>query len=164
MNENTFENADPANEIVPRMWLGSFKAASNENWLKSHNIQIIFNCTKDLPFINCSTVEKRIRIPIHDNLQPEEIQFLTEHASSTAFELMKLWQSGKIILVHCAAGMQRSAASVAFFLITLFKFHTNDAIYFIKERRPIAFTPSPNFLQSIQYYDNFFHSYILPTL
>jgi len=157
-------NADPANEIIPRIWLGSFQSARDEKWLSDHGIQVVFNCTKDLPFIPCKTVELRIRVPVHDNLEPSEILFLTKHSSSTAFEIVKHWKAGKIILIHCAAGMQRSAACVAFFLITVLKIHTEEAIAYIKQRRPIAFHPSANFLDAIVYYDNFFHTEIAPMI
>ena len=162
--QEMFNRADPANEIVPRIWLGSFQSARDESWLAGHNIQIIFNCTKDLPFIPCNTVEARYRIPIHDNLDPVEIKYLADHSSSTAFEIVKHWKAGKTILIHCAAGMQRSAACLACFLITVMHIHTQEAIAFIQQRRPIAFQPSANFLQAIEYYDTFFHSEILPKL
>ena len=72
--------------------------------------------------------------------------------------------SGKCILVHCMAGMQRSAASVAMFLIAYRGMHLQDSMKMIKDRRSIAFFPSPNFLRSIQYFDELFHGEIASNL
>jgi protein-tyrosine phosphatase len=60
------------------------------------------------------------------------------------------------------AGMQRSAACMAMFLILKGEIHTADAIHFIRAKRPIAFNPSANFLKSIEYFDELLHNNILP--
>jgi hypothetical protein len=64
--------------------------------------------------------------------------------------LSREYQTGQPILVHCAAGMQRSAAVVAMFLIATQGMKWESAIEYIRQRRPIAFYPSANFLQAIQ--------------
>ena len=162
--EPSYANAAPANEVIPRIWLGSFHSARDDEWLRTHGIQIIFNCTKDLPFTPCETVEARYRVPVHDNLEPAEIKALASFSASVAYEIVKHYKEGKTILIHCAAGMQRSAACTAFFLISHFKWHADEAIAFIKSKRPIAFFPSANFITAIHYYDTYFHAQILPRL
>ena len=77
---------------------------------------------------------------------------------------MSEYMSGKCILVHCMAGMQRSAAAVAFTLIAYHHIHALDAMRFIKNIRPIAFTPRANFGRSIDYFDRMFHGEILPEM
>jgi protein-tyrosine phosphatase len=77
---------------------------------------------------------------------------------------MAEYHKGYNILVHCMAGMQRSAACVAFLLIAVEGMHGLDAMQFIKQRRPIAFYPNANFGRSIDYFDREFHSNILPVL
>ena len=150
-------NAAPADEIIPRIWLGSYNSARDEEWLRSHGIQVVFNCTKDLAFKPCDTVESRYRVPVHDNLEPEEIKALASYSAPTAFEIVRHYKEGKTILVHCAAGMQRSAACTAFFLIAFTGCSAEKAINYIKSKRPIAFTPGVNFLPAIQYFDKYFH-------
>jgi protein-tyrosine phosphatase len=75
---------------------------------------------------------------------------------------MTEYVEGKAILVHCMAGMQRSAASVAFMLIAYNKMRALDAMRFIKERRMVAFYPRANFGRSIDYFDRRFHGEIMP--
>ena len=62
--------------------------------------------------------------------------------------------SGNRILVHCAAGMQRSAAVVAMYLISQYRCTTDEAIAYIKSRRPIAFYGNANFYESIKAFEN----------
>jgi hypothetical protein len=62
------------------------------------------------------------------------------------------------------AGMQRSAASVAFMLIAYNKMRALDAMKFIKERRMVAFYPRANFGRSIDYFDRRYHGEILPEI
>jgi protein-tyrosine phosphatase len=62
------------------------------------------------------------------------------------------------------AGMQRSAASVAFFLIAYKRMRAEDAMVYIKNRRPIAFHKQANFHRSIEYFDKEWHQRIIPAM
>lgn len=157
MNKN-----DPANEILPRLWLGNAKASLDPDFIQTNNINVVFNCTKDRAF--SSLIPIKYRVPVDDNLEEEEIRNMELWSSEIAYRILSEYQNGNVILVHCAAGMQRSAAAIAFFLIVYLRLHTKDAILFIKERRPIAFYPSANFLKSIESFDRRFHSELLPEI
>jgi protein-tyrosine phosphatase len=65
-------------------------------------------------------------------------------------KLSKEYRTEEPILVHCAAGMQRSAAVMAMFLIAKENMSAEDAIKFIREKRPIAFMPMANFGSAIK--------------
>jgi dual specificity phosphatase 12 len=152
--------SDNANEIIPRLWLGNVKAAKDEIFIRTKNIQVVFNCTKDLEF--SPIIPIKYRIPVSDNLEEEEIRNMELWSNEIAFKIMTEYIEGKTILVHCFAGMQRSAASVAFFLISYLKIRALDAMKMIKEKRMIAFYPRANFGRSIDYFDRKFHGEILP--
>ena len=151
-----------ADEILPRLWLGNVRASEDEDFIRRENIQVVFNCTKDLPFSHL--IRTQYRVPVHDNLQEDEIRNLTLWSTEIAYKLMTEYNKGKPILVHCMAGMQRSAASVAFLLIALKRMHAQEAMDYIRERRPIAFTPSANFGPAIHYFDREWHQRILPKM
>ena len=68
------------------------------------------------------------------------------------------------VLVHCHAGMQRSAAVVAMYLIANYKMKSDKAMEYIKGKRPIAFTPAPNFLRSIKGFEQTFDREVRPKL
>lgn len=151
-----------ADEIIPRVWLGNRFASLDEEWLTDKKIDTVFNCTKDLPFHD--SIENRYRVPVHDNLEPVEINNMTKWSPEIAYKVLREYKKGKHILVHCAAGMQRSAAVVAIFLITLTGEHAPKLMSMIRKIRPIAFVPSANFRKSIEYYDALYHEDILPKI
>ena len=151
-----------ADEIIPGLWLGNSKASQDAAWLKEKKIQIVFNCTKDLPFH--SQAKHCYRVPVDDNLQQAEIRNLELWSFEIVAKLAGEYKSGKPILVHCAAGMQRSAAVTAMFLIATQRMTSDKAIQYIRERRRIAFMPMVNFGQSIkgfeQKLDSILHSQV----
>lgn len=157
-----FERANPADEIIPGMWLGSYKAATDRNWLGQHGIKAVFNCTKDIPFV--PDTQRQYRIPVDDNLQPDEIRNLELWSYEIVLKLTREYQTGQPILVHCAAGMQRSAASLAMFLMATRGLTPDEAIKYIQDRRPIAFRPNANFRPAL---DGFYSTYqrdVVPTM
>jgi rhodanese-related sulfurtransferase len=148
---------EKANEVLPRLWLGNKFAAADEAWHKQHNITVVFNCTKTLPF--AESVPRMYRVPVDDNLEAEEIANLATWAAETQVKLHREYKAGRTILVHCHAGMQRSAAVVAMFLITLFGMSADDAMAFVKNKRPVAFFPAANFETAIRKWDREFRKY-----
>ena len=140
-----FNNADL---IVPRIWLGNKMASMDEVFLRQHGIETVFNCTKDLPFH--SSMRRRYRVPVDDNLEEEEIRNMELWSFEIVYKLILEYKQGKTILVHCAAGIQRSAAVTAMFLMVFTGMKHEDAMQYIRERRPIAFFKNANFLKSIQ--------------
>jgi hypothetical protein len=152
--------SDDANEIIPGLWLGNAKASMDEDFIGQKGIQVVFNCTKNLPF--SPMIPIKYRIPVDDNLEEEEIRNMQLWAPEIAYKMMSEYVEGKTILVHCMAGMQRSAASVAFMLIAFQKMRALEAMRFIKEKRMVAFHPRANFGRSIDYFDRKFHGEIMP--
>jgi len=149
-----------ANEIIPRVWLGNRFAARDGEWLKANNIEVVFNCSKDIEFH--ASVKKRYRVPVDDNLQPAEINNMTQWSTEIAYKVLREYKAGNNILIHCAAGMQRSAAVLTIFLITLTGERAPVLMSHIRRKRPIAFVPQANFRKSIEYYDALYHNDIHP--
>lgn len=156
------ENVENANEIIPRLWLGNARASMDEAFIRGNNIQVVFNCTKNLPF--SPIIPIKYRIPVDDNLEEGEIRNMELWSTEIAFKIISEYSEGKTVLVHCAAGMQRSAASVAFMLIAMKHMRALDAMTLIKTKRNIAFYPRANFGRSIDYFDRKFHGEILPQM
>jgi dual specificity MAP kinase phosphatase len=123
-------------------------ASMDEVFLRQHGIETVFNCTKDLPFH--SSMRRRYRVPVDDNLEEEEIRNMELWSFEIVYKLLLEYKQGKTILVHCAAGIQRSAAVTAMFLMVFTGMKHEDAMQYIRERRPIAFFKNANFLKSIQ--------------
>ena len=156
------EGVPDAHEIIPGVWLGNKRAALNDKWLIEKNVSVVFNATKDVPF--STKAKKQYRIPVDDNLKAEEIRNMTLWSHEIIYNLLKEMNTGATVLVHCAAGMQRSAAIVAMFLIVKRGYSWNQAITYIQNIRSIAFRPSANFEESIIAFNNSYHKDILPKL
>lgn len=149
-----------ANEVIPRVWLGNRFAAWDTNWLKEKNISVVFNCTKDLRYADGINTT-RYRIPVDDNLEANEINNMTRWSPEIAYKVTHEYNQGKNILIHCAAGMQRSAAVLTIFLITITGESAPVIMSHIRKKRQIAFVPHVNFRRSIEYYDEVYHNEII---
>jgi protein-tyrosine phosphatase len=63
---------------------------------------------------------------------------------------MKEYKEGRPILIHCHAGMQRSPAVTAMFLMALYHMSVDQAKAYIRNKRPIAFFYQANFEKSMR--------------
>lgn len=151
-----------ADEILPGLWLGNSQASQDEVFLNTHGINTVFNCTKNLPFH--PHIHNRYRVPIDDNLQEEEIRNLELWSYEVIYKLIREMKKGNPVLVHCAAGMQRSAATVAMYLVATQGMNWDQAYRHIKQRRAIAFFPVANFEKAIIGFYNSFQRDIRPRL
>lgn len=145
LNLPYFNNAD---QILPNLWLGNLRAAQDETFLRNANIQVVFNCTKDAPFH--PSIRRRYRVPVDDNLQEAEIRNLELWSYEIVYKMLQEYKEKRPILVHCHAGMQRSPAVVAFFLMSVYRMSADKAKALLKEKRPIVFFPSANFEQAMR--------------
>jgi len=153
---------NPADEILPGLWLGNAMASQDPDFFARRRIDAVFNCTKDLPFL--PTVPRKYRLPVHDNLKEEEIRAMELASFEVVYKLSIEHRKGPV-LVHCAAGMQRSAAVVAMYLMAKNPgMKVEDAILFIQKKRPIAFTPGPNFFPAMKSFETTFDKEIRPRL
>lgn len=144
-----------ADEIIPNVWLGNLRAAQDETFLRNAGIQTVFNCTKDAPFH--SSIRRRYRVPVDDNLQEAEIRNLELWGYEITYKLLKEHKEGRPVLIHCHAGMQRSPAVTAMFLMVLYRMGTDQSKAYIKQRRPIVFFPSANFEKAMRGFERSLH-------
>ena len=137
-----------ADEIIPGVWIGNMRASVDEPWLRQHGIVTVFNCTKQLPFH--PSIQHQYRIPVDDNLQAAEINNMELWAPEIAYKIWLEYKAGHPMLIHCHAGMQRSTTACAFFLMALTRSPLIQVMTLIKQKRPVAFEPRPNFAVSLR--------------
>lgn len=130
-----------ANEVLTGLWLGNIIDSKNIKFLK--NIDIIINCSKDIPF--STTFTTNIRIPINDDLQKTEMVKLYTLLPEITRKIHDYLANNKKILIHCYAGKQRSASVIVAYCVRYLDLSLNDAIILLKTRRKIVFTPFINF-------------------
>jgi hypothetical protein len=153
---------EDADEIIPGVWIGGAEVAANGAWLRRKGIRTVFNCTKTLPFH--PSVPNQFRIPVDDNLQPREIQNMETWAPEIAYKILREFNQGNPMLIHCHAGMQRSTTSCAFFLMVLTGRPLIQVMYLIQSKRKVAFRPSANFAQALRAFEEQVRRQILPVV
>ena len=151
-----------ANEIICGLWLGDYVSAMDVNFQKKYNISVIINCSKDIPFVDNKEILYKYRIPVSDNLQQVEIYNMTGYIKEIIPIIHEHLSKGHNILVHCMAGMQRSAIVVLAYLYAYYfnnipcqdntctpVFRINHCIKYLKSKRSVVFFPKMNFKWSI---------------
>jgi hypothetical protein len=139
-----------ANEIIPNLWLGNIKDSQDTLFIKS--MDIIINCTKDLPFQDDTKI--CIRISIEDNLEAIEIANLYKYLDKVSSYINKHLMSGNTILVHCFAGKQRSASIVCAYLMRYCGLTLSNATQLLQTKRIIVFTPLCNFESALKIFES----------
>jgi hypothetical protein len=152
--------ATDADEIIPGVWIGRWQPSQNEVWLSEHKIKTVFNCTKQLPFH--PTIPHQYRIPVDDNLRPAEINNMEAWAPEIAYKMLREFNAGHPMLIHCHAGMQRSTTACAFFLMVLTGRPLIQVMHLIKHKRPIAFEPSANFASALRGFEKLIQNQLRP--
>ncbi len=143
-------NTNPCDEILPNLYLGSIKALGTYE-CKSIDYYMIVDLIK-YTFLTDKREKKTqvyINLPVHDS-SDECDKLLSLIKDSCVLEKMHLaLQENKPVLVHCFAGMQRSCALVACYLVKYYNMKPDEAIAYIKFKRPIAFFGKVNFMETI---------------
>jgi protein-tyrosine phosphatase len=144
---------DNANQIIPNLWLGNRYSPIDYEHLKKNNIKLIINCTKDLNYYVPNSIHI-VRLAINDANTEESNRILGEKMTELTF-LMDLYLKNNMgVLVHCWAGMQRSATVVICYLLKYKGYKLDEAKQIMKKERAIVFLPAPTFDDFINSYSN----------
>ena len=132
------------NEIVENLFIGNIQASQ----LYSDKFALIVNCSKDIPFSPKS--RKKIRISLNDD--PSEMNSLLNYMKNTDIlqQIHIAVTQKQSVLVHCFAGMQRSCAVVACYLMKYYNLTPQVAINHIKSKRKVAFFGGVNFMKTLE--------------
>ena len=140
-----------ANEIIPNLWLGNRNAPTEKENLKKHNIKLIINCSKDILYTIDPNIEV-IRLPIHDMNSEESNTILADKINYLTYLINVYLNNNYGVLVHCYAGVQRSATVVLCYLLKYKHMGLDMAKSIMKEKRSIVFFPYPTFDMFINNY------------
>ena len=147
MNHHRLPSAD---QIVPGLWVGNAASAHDHGFLETNRISVIINCTKEVPFTQKQSVQFKHRMYVHDNLDPHEITAMALALPEFVQILNHHMTNKQHILVHCHAGVQRSATLVLAYLFMHVTHDYEKALHTIRATRPRVFTPMMNFGSAIQ--------------
>ncbi|CAG8643175.1 2286_t:CDS:2, partial [Dentiscutata heterogama] len=147
LNESQIKqiNDDFAIEIIPRLYLGSKRAALDEDWLKYNKITDILTVAQDIkPRFPKSFVYKVI--PIRDS----ESQDISKYFEETFMFIQNvLDQEDRRILVHCEMGISRSPTVVIAYIMRSQKKSLKEAVIFVKERKSFV-RPNSGFYRQLK--------------
>lgn len=140
-------NTEIAYEIVPNLFLGNFSATRSDI---SKEIELLINCTKDLPFPSATVGRLDMRLAIDDDCSQEAFDEFVEKAPKIIETMREYIENGKKVLVHCLAGQQRSCALVAAYLMKTRGNSVEDAVNHVKSVKPDAFFYHVNFARALE--------------
>tara|TARA_Y100000385_G_C12614420_1_gene434335 strand:- start:9 stop:506 length:498 start_codon:yes stop_codon:yes gene_type:complete len=129
-------------KITDNILLGNYKSTSRDN-IKNSGIDVVINCSPNLPFNN--KLLHNYRIAVNDDLTNKANLDLFENIINILPIIHNHVKQNHKILIHCKAGMQRSAAVTAAYLMKYHDLSIEEAKKFIQEKRPIAFFMGSNF-------------------
>jgi predicted protein tyrosine phosphatase len=138
-----------AKRIAPyNMWIGSERDSENVTAARRHGVVLIVNCTKDIPFSVPGT--KRARVPVDDH--PADAPVMSQHLPRVVKAIDSALSQGKAVLIHCYAGISRSASVAAAYLMFKEGLDPAQAIERIQKLKPETFGSRPNFLAALEDY------------
>lgn len=129
------------------------RAAKDQSFFKNKGIKAVVNATPDVPHYFANDEIEYMRINLNDSLKDEDFaKMLRYFPHAVSFIHKNLVIDNVPTLVHCHAGIQRSAGIVAAYLMMMKRVSLEQSIKYIMSRRPIAFFGgrSVNFLPSLK--------------
>ncbi|GCC26743.1 dual specificity protein phosphatase 10 [Chiloscyllium punctatum] len=153
------ENAE-LTPILPFLFLGNEQDAQDIEKMQRMNVGYIINVTTHLPLYH---YEKGIfrykRLPATDSNKQNLRQYFEE-----AFEFIEeAHQCGKGLLIHCQAGVSRSATVVIAYLMKHTRMTMTDAYKFVKGKRPII-SPNLNFMGQLLEFEEDLNNGVTPRI
>jgi protein tyrosine phosphatase len=130
-------------QIIPHLFLGNLEDASDINLLNKYDIKYIINISG---FEN-KFPKKFVYYKININDSPNENIF--RYFRETGEFINNAVSTGKNILVHCHAGISRSASIIIAYLISWTNRSFDQSYSLVKSRRPII-NPNPGFINQLK--------------
>ncbi|XP_022915195.1 dual specificity protein phosphatase 10 [Onthophagus taurus] len=146
-------DSHPASRVLPFLYLGNSRDAADLDRLQDLRATWVLNVTSQLPGYHetCGITYKQI--PASDSGQQNLKQYFEE-----AFEFIEeARKSGSRVLVHCQAGVSRSATIAIAYIMKYQQVSLVEAYKMVKAARPII-SPNLNFMGQLLELEQSLHS------
>lgn len=118
-------------QVLENLWIGDRYIAGDPEWLEQHNIEVVVNCTAELP--RGPRTPPELHLPLEDGEAPAQLTALLRGLAQRLGEYKH-----KNILIHCSAGVSRSATVVLTYLMLVQGLTYSAALRFLQTRWPQA--------------------------
>jgi hypothetical protein len=129
-------------EIIPNLFIGNFRSLKYAS-----KFDFIVNCSNDIPFPKSYT--NCLRISINDDPMDCDKMLIIMKRLDILEKIRNFVKNKQPVLVHCYAGIQRSCAVVACYLMKYYNVNPMTAISQIQLKRPYAFDGGVNFQDAL---------------
>jgi protein-tyrosine phosphatase len=119
-------------KVMPGLYIGSVDAAKNPKLLKKHGIRYVLNVCEEKVHHSPSDI-----VYLHASID-ESCQNPTNVYEGCARFIEEALTTHKKILVHCAAGVNRSPSVVAYYLIKRFHFPPSKVVKYLYGQRNVV--------------------------
>lgn len=134
------------NQIIPNLYLGGVQAVADPESVVEQGIRAVCCCCRELEFPSDDWYKdlEYCRVDVEDmSSEPIELYF------NEATEFIHSWVSREQpVLVHCRAGVSRSATVVIAYLIAYQGYNLHDAFFLVRTHRSII-TPNLGFMEKL---------------
>nr|XP_057930928.1 dual specificity protein phosphatase 8 isoform X2 [Doryrhamphus excisus] len=127
--------------ILPHLYLGSQKDVLNKDLMLQNGITYVLNASNTCPKPDFISESHFMRVPVNDNYCEKLLPWLDK----TNDFIDKAMVSNCRVIVHCLAGISRSATIAIAYIMKTMGLSSDDAYRFVKDRRP-SISPNFNFL------------------
>lgn len=126
------------------LWLGDMQAAMDKTGLKDNNIRTVITTASGLGIVNTSN---HIVHHVYNILDLEDFN-ISKFFDRVIRDIQEGLKRGSV-LVHCAAGVSRSASCVIAYLMKTRSWTFQQAMGFVKQKRRVIF-PNYGFQQQLR--------------
>ncbi|CAM9823773.1 unnamed protein product [Lampetra planeri] len=134
--------------ILPYLYLGSQRDVLNKEVMLLSGITHVLNASVGCPRPDFIPEGNFLRVPVHDSYCEKILPWL----DCTANFIEGVRERGSRVLVHCLAGISRSATVAIAYVMRCKRLSSDDAYRFVKEKRP-SISPNFNFLGQLLEYE-----------
>eukprot|EP01017_Pseudomicrothorax_dubius_P042430 TRINITY_DN6924_c0_g1_i4.p1 TRINITY_DN6924_c0_g1~~TRINITY_DN6924_c0_g1_i4.p1 ORF type:complete len:203 (-),score=16.70 TRINITY_DN6924_c0_g1_i4:197-805(-) len=147
-----FEDMDciiDASSGMGAIYLGNLDAASDPLLLKKHKIRAVLTVAG-----GTGLSYRRDIVPNHEVIPADDIETydLTQWFEFAVTFIEEQRQQGNNVLVHCFAGISRSATIIIAYLMSKYKWSYESTAKFVRDRRP-QINPNSGFVDQLRLLD-----------
>jgi hypothetical protein len=133
-------------EIIPGLWIGDKRAASDRTFLSDKKISVVLNCSTDIPFVDYNRMKlniKKIRIKIKSPKSERNDREISKYntlfykylQNTLSFLYENLTIRNNNVLIYCNTGNIISVAFAAAYLIQYGKITKASSLKCIRSKR-----------------------------